>query len=261
MGKNRTQIDGTIFDDVIMLGFIDGDGDMVTDAACDIFAYGGNDLVYAGFANDRIWGGEGNDTLNGGGGSDSLYGGTGDDELNGGAGADRLYGEAGDDYLFGGGSNDLLIGGHGNDTLSGGGGNDRLYGSKGSNLLLGGGGDDFISTGDHTSTADGGDGNDVFEVRTKKGGDHILTGGAGADEFQFIQTTSSAVSDMVITDYNLDEDSFSVDGVDGSAYLLLAGAGNIVSDGGDTVVHLLSGDTITFEGIDEAAFEAYFGLA
>ncbi len=261
MGKNKSPIvDGTIFDDVITLGFIDGDGTEVTDDNRDIFAFDGDDLVIAGEGRDNIWGGAGDDTLSGGGDSDRLYGGAGADSLDGGAGADRLYGDDGDDYLFGGGSGDVLEGGRGNDTLRGGGGNDSLYGNKGNNVLDGGGGDDFISTGDQTSIADGGDGDDTISARGKKGGDHVLTGGLGADTFDFIQMAKSAQADMVITDFELGIDTFSIDGIDAATYLAGVGAGAVVTSGDDIVLHLSSGDTITFEGIDEAAFEAYFGL-
>ena len=263
MGKTPLpSIEGTIFDDLIALGYTDGDGEMVSNNSDEIFAFDGNDIVDAAGGNDRVWGGNGNDTLFGGSGNDSLYGGNDNDELHGGSGADKIYGDAGDDLLFGNGGKDILVGGRGNDTINGGGGADKIYGNKGNNELNGGNGNDFISTGDQTSIADGGADNDTFEVRAKKGGDHILTGGDGADEFNFIQTGTSAISDMTITDFELGVDNFTIEGVADSTYLALVGAGAVTAAGGgaDTLLTLTTGDTILFEGITEASFDAFFGL-
>ncbi len=255
-------IEGTILDDLIALGYTDPDGDMVTNGPEDIFAFAGNDYVEAGGGNDRIWGGTGDDTIRGQSGNDKIYGEDGNDELRGGSGNDYVRGGKGNDLMFGGGNNDKLIGDKGNDTLYGGSGADSLYGNKGNNELYGEGGADYISTGDQTSLADGGAGNDTFEVRMHKGGDHTVTGGTGADEFKFVAAGRTAVSDVTITDFELGIDSFTVDGVADSTYLGIVGPGAVTSTGGgaDTLLTLTTGDTVLFEGITEAAFEAeYFG--
>ncbi len=255
-------IEGTILDDLIALGYTDPDGDMVTNGPEDIFAFAGNDYVEAGGGNDRIWGGTGNDTIRGQGGDDRIYGEDGNDELRGGSGNDYVRGGKGNDLMFGGGNNDKLIGDQGNDTIYGGSGADRIYGNKGNNELYGEGGADLINTGDQTSLVDGGAGNDTIEVRMHKGGDHTLTGGTGADEFLFIAAGKVAVSDVTITDFELGIDSFKIDGVADTTYLGIIGPGAVTSAGGgaDTLLTLTTGDTILFEGITEAAFEAeYFG--
>ncbi len=255
-------IEGTILDDLIALGYVDGDGDVVTNGPEDIYGFDGNDIIDSAGGTDRVWGGNGNDTIYGGGGRDQLFGEDGDDEMHGGSGADRMKGGWGNDLMFGDGGNDIIQGDKGNDTIHGGNGNDKIYGNKGNNELYGEAGNDFISTGDQTSIVDGGSDNDTIEVRMKKGGDHTLTGGTGDDEFKFIQSGTVAISDVTITDFELGTDEFTIEGVSDSTYLSLVGAGAVTSTGGgaDTLVTLTTGDTILFEGITEAVFEAHYGL-
>ena len=263
MGKiPNPSIEGSTIGDLIALNFVDGDGDIVTNGAEDIFSFGGNDIVDAAGGNDRVWGGTGDDTLYGGAGKDRLYGEDDDDELHGGGGSDRLYGGDGNDELYGDGGADIIQGDKGNDTIYGGVGNDKIYGNKGNNELFGEDGNDFISSGDQTSLLDGGIGNDTLELRLKKGGDHIATGGDGADDFVFIQSGNTAVSDVTITDFELGIDEFTIEGVAGSTYLSLIGSGAVTSTGGgaDTLLTMTTGDTITFEGITENDFEVFFGL-
>lgn len=263
MGKTpRISIEGTILSDLIALGYTDGDGDVVTNDGVDIFALDGDDIVSAGSGADRVWGGIGDDTLFGGTGNDSLYGEDGNDEIHGGGARDKVKGGDGNDLIFGDAGRDTLQGDQGDDTIHGGDGNDLIYGNKGNNELFGEAGKDFISTGDQTSIVDGGADNDTIEVRTKKGGDHTLTGGTGADEFKFIQTGSTAVSDVTITDYELGIDNFTIEGVADSTYLSIVGPGAVTSasGGADTLLTLTTGDTILFEGISEVVFEAYYGL-
>ncbi|MEM9082161.1 MAG: hypothetical protein AAGB34_01095, partial [Planctomycetota bacterium] len=68
----------------------------------EVYAGGGNDIVFAGWGDDIIYGGNGNDQLRGSSGDDRLYGGDG---------VDTLLGESGDDSLFGGFMADTLTGG------------------------------------------------------------------------------------------------------------------------------------------------------
>jgi Ca2+-binding RTX toxin-like protein len=236
-------VDGTDLDDIIApFLYTDAEGDMATLTPDVIFALAGNDFVFAA------------------GGDDLVYGGTGNDLILGGNGDDKLVGEAGDDTLIGGGGDDWLVGGHGNDTIRGGSGEDTIYGDKGNNALYGGAGQDWISTGDHASLADGGDGDDFLRVRMKKGADHVLTGGDGADTFEFIQADAAKVSNCVVTDFELGTDRFMIEALSDVDFMALGGY--TLSDlGADTLLTLASGDTITFQGVDAAAFEAHYTLA
>lgn len=64
MGKTPlAEVEGTILDDLMALGYVDKDGDTVTNGAEKIFAFGGNDFVFGGTGNDTISGGAGHDRL------------------------------------------------------------------------------------------------------------------------------------------------------------------------------------------------------
>lgn len=216
----------------------------------------GNDTIHLYTANDIAHGDDGDDTINGGGGSDTIYGD---------AGNDTLYGENGDDFIFGGAGNDLLSGGKGHDVIFGGIGDDTIYGNKGHNTLSGGDGNDYINTGDHTSTIDGGTGDDLINARLKKGGDHVLTGGEGADTFEFVFQSAKKSADVIVTDFDLGVDQFITGGVPGQEWIdatfaLSAAFGiDILTEvDGNAVLNIGFNDTITFEGISEEDFLAYY---
>lgn len=132
-------VEGTDGADEMVLGYLDADGDAITDGA------------------DSIRGGDGNDTIDGAGGNDSIDGGAGDDSVLGGLGSDTLAGGAGVDVLDGGAGDDLVLGGAADDTLAGGAGADTLAGGAGNDSLDLGSGDTLTDT---VVFADG-DGNDV----------------------------------------------------------------------------------------------------
>ncbi|WP_458790512.1 Hint domain-containing protein [Yoonia sp. MH D7] len=204
-GTNDGTVQGTSGDDIMVPGYVDGDGDIVDgndailpgDTGNDdlIYGYEGNDSIEAGDGNDEIYGGTGNDTVGGGDGDDAIYGGDGNDSLAGNAGNDIIDGGAGNDIIrggdgeddvsggigedtiFGGDDDDTVNGGAGNDTLDGGQGNDVVYGEDGDDsinggtgddTLYGGAGDDSIAGGIGNDLVYGGDGNDVINT-----GNHV----------------------------------------------------------------------------------------
>lgn len=253
-----TIINGTGLDDLIDFTFVDALGNSVSAA---------EDFVFAGAGNDEVYSGDGNDTVLAGTGDDRVVAGKGDDTVFGEEGNDSLFGGRGNDQLFGGDGEDYLHGGHGNDFLSGGAGNDTILGIKGHNTIEGGTGDDYISTGDHTSTVDGGADDDWINVRMKKGGDHTLTGGTGADMFEFIQSAASKVSDVLITDFELGTDSFMIEGVSDFAYLnvffgfedeIFEADYSLTDTEAGTVLEMGTGDSITFAGVSLDDFTAYY---
>ena len=256
MGSNNNIVEGSALSDLMALGYIGPDG-TISNGNDIIYSFGGNDIVHAADGHDIVYGGDGNDRLLGGLGNDRLYGDAGNDTLDGGEGHDRLYGGTGDDSMDGGAGHDQLRAGHGNDTLNGGDGNDKIYGNKGNNVLNGDAGDDYISSGDQTSILDGGADDDTLVLRMKKGGDHIATGGTGNDEFQFLYAGNAAVSDITLTDFDLTEDTFTIDGVDGQLYLALIGDAAVTDVGGNALLTLTTGDSILFEGVTEAELEGY----
>jgi Ca2+-binding RTX toxin-like protein len=130
-----------------------------------------------------------NQTLTGTDGADTLVGALGDDTLLGGGGDDNLIGSLGNNLLQGDAGNDILRGGGGNDTLDGGAGNDTINVSEqaaGSSVVV-----------------RGGDGDDLL-VFAHNPAVHVgVTGGAGADTFQFYTTSSD--NDVVIADFHAAE--------------------------------------------------------
>ncbi|MFT6423706.1 MAG: Ca2+-binding RTX toxin-like protein [Celeribacter sp.] len=225
----------------------------------------GNDTIHLYTANDIAHGDNGDDTINGGGGSDTIYGDAGNDILNGENGDDFIFGGAGNDILNGGAGNDLLSGGKGHDVIFGGIGDDTIYGNKGNNTLSGGDGNDYINTGDHTSTVDGGTGDDLINARLKKGGDHVLTGGEGADTFEFVFQSAKKSADVIVTDFDLGVDQFVIGDVLGQEWVDAAfafgaafGVDILTEVDGNAVLDIGFNDTITFEGISEEDFLTYY---
>ena len=164
----------TAHDDVIWTGI-----------ARDIYADGGNDLVYGGDGRQNIWGQDGNDRVYGGGNVDTVRGGAGDDQL---------YGEAGDDVLYGDttplagripepSGADLLDGGDGADRLIGGLGDDILRGGAGDDVLEGGDGADWLAGNAGTDIARGGAGDDLYVVSSATD-QTVELGGEGWDTVQ-----------------------------------------------------------------------------
>ncbi|MGD9917685.1 MAG: calcium-binding protein [Paenirhodobacter sp.] len=194
-------------------------------------------------------------------GEDRIFGTAGDDVTTGGEGDDLLTGEAGNDILIGGAGNDTLGGNQGNDTLDGGAGDDVIYGHKGNNLLLGGDGSDYISSGDQSSTIEGGTGDDVIELRMKAGGDHVASGGEGADEFVFSYLDARKQGDVTITDFEIGTDSLVIAGQSASDYLASHAGATLADTGEGALLTLAEGDTILFAGHSAAEMsDALFGL-
>ncbi|MCF6444321.1 calcium-binding protein [Nereida sp. MMG025] len=202
-------------------------------------------------------------------GDDLLIGSSDRDVLKGGTGDDTLRGEDGNDVLRGNQGNDTILLGKGNDVVFAAGGDDIIFGQKGNNTINAGGGNDWISTGDQTSTVDGGSGDDTIVIRTKKGADHIITGGAGADDFEFIQLAKSKQSDVTITDFDTSEDAMWFDDLAGKFELatyflddgLFVGEETIVEEvieiDGSVTIELTTGDSVTLLGVSEAELRDY----
>lgn len=89
-------VEGANGAEIMPVGYVDVDGDQITDGADSIRGNGGNDSVKAGGGNDTVSGGAGNDTLNGGSGDDLLTGGDGNDTFVLSDGADTIS-DFGDD--------------------------------------------------------------------------------------------------------------------------------------------------------------------
>ncbi|WP_270731891.1 Hint domain-containing protein [Shimia sp. Alg240-R146] len=109
-------VDGTENDDVVNVGFTDGEGDAAANSGAAISTQGGDDLVVSGAGDDTIYAGNGDDTVLAGAGDDEVLGDESDPQdadQDGDAepGDDLLAGEAGSDTIDGGGGDDVIYGG------------------------------------------------------------------------------------------------------------------------------------------------------
>ena len=190
--------------------------------AVSMFGNGGDDILNGGDLSDTIDGGSGADTILGQGGADTLNGGAEQDFISGGDGNDQIDGGTDSDELHGDEGADHIHGGEGSDLIFGGAGGDHLFGDEGDDFIIGGKGDDSLTLGS---------GADVI----------IHHAGDGAD---------------TVTDFNIYQDVLVMDGqlIDPAN----PGTGITVTQVGDDVVitGALPGDSITFLGVDLAAWIA-----
>ncbi|NJL83343.1 MAG: calcium-binding protein, partial [Chloroflexaceae bacterium] len=198
-----------------------------------LFVGAGQDIVNAGPIPETVATGSRN-RIYGGAGTDELLAGT-NDRLFGGSDTDRLIAGNGNNRLFGGPGNDQLTIGSG-DRAFGNGGDDELHAilSQGGARLYGGAGDDlfFLGAGDRIV---GGDGND--QIFVGEGGNNLITGGAGADEFAIANNGVIPAAINTITDFETGEDFISINGLD----LSFANV-TLTAQNGDTLVSVLQGD-------------------
>ncbi|WP_193172827.1 DUF4347 domain-containing protein [Nisaea nitritireducens] len=201
-----------------------------------LFGNKGEDTLSGGGDSDILYGNQGNDTLFGDEGKDTLFGGQDQDSINGGNDSDILYGNKDEDTLSGGGDSDLLYGGQGSDIVYGNQGDDSLNGDLGNDILFGGQGNDMVN---------GGDGADQLAGNK---GDDTLIGGDGADTFIFGFSTG----DDQVSDFTVGTDSLQFD--NGITY-------TAEDSGGNTLLTLSDGGTVTLIGISKSEFGIAWDLA
>ncbi len=110
---------GVIREDEIVIGTLDNDEILTTDAVEEIFGRAGDDTINAAGGDDFIAGGAGTDSISGGEGNDDILAGSGDDTIIGNRGDDTVHGNAGDDLI-------VWNNGDGSDDFSGDQGDDRV---------------------------------------------------------------------------------------------------------------------------------------
>lgn len=206
-----------------------------------VSGHGGNDVIATGSGNDAVNGGSGNDDLSSGPGDDVIIDPFGDDDLDGGAGTDHLVSFTGENEFHAGDDGDLVVGGIGSDELYGESGNDVIIGDISTFLF----------------------GRDMLDGGT---GDDLLSGGGGADEFQFRPNDGSDVIGTLAVDYD-NLTATTVTGPDfqigldtvklvGFGYSSGAQALAQVSDVGGHATFDDQGTEITFYGISTSALSA-----
>ena len=136
---------------------------------------------------------------------DTLFTGAGNDEvdaaLNTNAGQNRVNAGSGDDIIYVS-RKDRAFGGNGDDVFD-------ATDAMGGNRMSGGEGNDTFFLGKE-DRALGGAGDDIFYVQM--GGDNILSGGMGADQF-WIATAETPDSTNIITDFTSGEDVLGLAGL------------------------------------------------
>ena len=220
-------------------GTITGAGSTITYSEIErVFLGSGADTINAGTENAALYidGREGDDlfnasattgdnTLEGQAGNDTIFGGSGNEVLGGGSGNDQIFGGAGNDVIQSGGDADTVEGGQGNDTIDGAQGNDLLDGGDGSDLIFGGDGNDTLSGGAGDDNLVGGGDSDVFRLTDGFGNDTIH----GGDTF----TTGA------------NYDTIDLTGLSNAVSVVFTG------QGAGTITDSVTGDTITFSGIEQ----------
>ncbi len=188
-----------------------GGNDRITvlNAAAEIYAGFGDDLVTTGIGDDYIEGADGNNTVYMGDGDDfyrnsNIRSYTGTERIFGGLGNDTVLTATGNDLVDGADGDDELYTGWGDDRAFGGIGKDDLYGEAGADSLYGGDGNDFVD-GDRDVNAatpptdadltDGGLGNDT--LIGGRGLDRMF-GGDGDDVLQVANFISNTVIDVAV---------------------------------------------------------------
>ena len=154
-----------------------------------LFGSNNDDVLQGTRRNNTILGFDRSDIIFGRAGSDVILGGSGNDLLQGNRGRDFIFGEEGNDTLQGGAGNDFLDGGAGNDILQGGRGRDILFGGEGIDTLTGGKGADAF----------------LFAGNVFANGTPALNAATG---IKVLNTPD------VITDFNIREDQFLLNGRD-----------------------------------------------
>ena len=203
---------------------------------------------------NTIFGNDAANVISGRGGNDNLYGSYGDDILNGDAGDDNLYGYYDDDTLNGGAGDDYLYGEYDEDTLNGGAGDDRVFGGDGSDIVRGGDGNDLVKVGGQYGGPDYGESEQAFgdagndNLSAHGTGGDTLTGGSGSDLFLFNEVWGGSGS-HIVTDFQNGADQLGLQFVNfnGNFAAWFASRGAVV--GGNVVLTLDSGDTVTLMGL------------
>lgn len=208
---------------------IDGDGAaaLTGDGGQNYFlANGGADTISGGAGGDGLIGNEGADLIFGNEGEDFVLSNQDSDTVFGGSSNDTVYGGQDADLIDGGTGADWLIGNKQNDTIYGGDGADEMYGGQDDDLLVGEGGGDELYGNKGNDTISGGDGFDFFVFGDDSGNDTV------ADYTAFVDWIK------VKSDVN------------GSGIASASDVLNAISDvGGEAVLDLGGGNTVTFSGV------------
>lgn len=252
-GTDAFTVDGVSASQVLNAGL---SWTMLASGGFEITLASGDLLRFDGARSEDFWrtyGLSGADTITGSAVGEAVFTGYGADVVWAGGGNDLIVLGDDADYAEGGDGDDILNGLRGNDTIYGGNGADTIQEARGFNRLYGEAGDDVITAGSDASVLDGGSGDDTLIANSERGGGHSLTGGAGADVFEFRGITPARPFTATLADFDAAEDALMIGGIDGFAWIAQQGYAVTETEGG--AVASFGGGMLTFAGITAETLE------
>ena len=220
----------------------------------------GNQSVIGGSGgNGTIWGGAG-DTVQGGAGNVTI-GGMAGDTITGGTGNALIDGHLGNQSITGGSAGNETIWGGAGDTIQGGAGNVTIGGMAG-DTITGGSGNTFIDADLGNQSVVGGSGNTTIwggagdTIQGASGTGSALIGFAGGNQTLWDNGATSTGSDSVFGFNQASGDRVSLNSATDTTANVLATA--TADAGGNAVLHLNDGSSVTLLGVSVASLNSSF---
>ena len=237
-------------------------GDTITGGTGNNFidAHLGNQSVVGGSAgNETIFSGIG-DTIQGGAGNVTI-GGMAGDTITGGTGNALIDGHLGNQSITGGSAGNETIWGGAGDTIQGGAGNVTIGGMAG-DTITGGSGNTFIDADLGNQSVVGGSGNTTIwggagdTIQGASGTGSALIGFAGGNQTLWDNGATSTGSDSVFGFNQAAGDRVSLNSATDTTANVLATA--TADAGGNAVLHLNDGSSVTLLGVSVASLNSSF---
>jgi hypothetical protein len=224
---------------------------------------GGQSITGGSGGNETIWGsssGNPADTIHGGtGGNETIAGGAGDSITGGSGGDEFINGYGGGQSITGGsGGNETIWGsssGNPADTIQGGAGNETIVGGTG-DTITGGSGNEFINAYLGGESISGGSGNEtIWGSESGQPGNTIQGAAAGGSATIAFSATHNAETLWDDGTASGNDTVYNYNTAGGDNFSMASGetisSSNVV--GGNVVVTLSDGSTITFAGTTDVA--------
>ncbi len=229
-----------------------------------VAAMNGNMSVVGGSAgNMTVWAGAG-DTIRGGSDNETIGGVQNDTVIGGNGGNQFIDGSQGHQSILGGSGGNETIWGAATDTITGGSGGNETIGGVSGETILGGAANTFINATGGSDSIVAGTGNTTVwggahdTVQGTSGSGTALIGFAGGNETFWDDGMTTGRQDSISTFNQAGGDRISLNGATDDPNTVVATATN---DGGNAVLHLHDGSSITLIGITTAQLtNGYFTM-
>ena len=228
-----------------------------------INATGGNQSIVGGTAgNMTVWAGAG-DTIRGGSDNETIGGVPNGTVIGGSGGNTFIDGSQGHQSILGGSGGNATIWGAATDTITGGSGGNETIGAVAFETILGGAANTFINATGGSDSIIAGAGNTTIwggahdTVQGASGSGTALIGFAGGNETFWDDGATTGRQDSISTFNQSGGDRISLNAATDDPSVVVATATN--DGGGNVVMHLHDGSSITLIGITQAQLTAgYF---